>query len=282
MKKFILFFLSLIIFFTAAQTTLANTGPTELLGDLLKILFSSQNVDIPPTTPFPTPEVSPGTSPGVTPPDVPPAGDVNKYFPKPLNPISNNVTNYVRSTVAYCLNKKTIYEQASGYTGMPWQILASIHYLEAGCGEGSLVSGRAIGTCEPDLAGECSSGRSGPGIPIPLPGGCCGMASLMDSAIYAGRHLQGKIGRIPANFQDLVISFGRYNGLGNQNCGVTPYKYCPRIFESEDHIYPLNWFDIPRHDVMYLVYCADHVKCNPPVIFQRPGTMTILRILTGI
>lgn len=286
MKKLILLIFSLIIFFTVAQTVLANTGPTELLRDLLKILFSFQSVDIPPTTPFPTPEVSPDTTPGVTPPDVPPAGDVNKFFPNPLNPISDNITSYTRSQVMTCLSKIDMYEQASTYHGVPWQILAAIHYLEDNCGSGSLVSGRAIGAIEPDLKGECSSGIDGPGIPVPVgvdqygdPG--CGFRTLLDSAIYAGKHLQSKIGKNPSDYQDLVMAFGRYNGLGNQNCGVTPYSNCPRLFESEDHIYPLNWFDKPRHNVMYLVYCADHVKCNPPVVFQRPGALTVLRILSG-
>ena len=164
---------------------------------------------------------------------------------------------------------------------MQWQILASIHYLEAGCSNRSLVSGRAIGSCEPDLDGECSSGAIGPGVPIPLPQGCCGMASLLDSAIYAGRHLQAKIGKNPENFQELVMALGRYNGYRNSNCGKTPYSYCPPLFQSEDHIYAMNWFDSPRHDIMYLVYCADHVQCNPPRLFQRPGAMTVLRILTG-
>ena len=274
MKKIVLLIISLALFFILAHRSYAAPiPPFDLLRDLLKILFSFQSAPDIPAPPDVTPIIPPATT--------PPLSDINQYLPKPLNPISPNLTAYNRNDVLTCLNKKTTYELATGYTGIPWQILAAIHYLEASCGEGSLVSGRAIGTCEPDLAGECSTGRSGPGIPIPLPGGCCGMASLSDSAIYAGKHLQGKIGKNPVNFQDLVIAFDRYNGLGNQNCGVTPYKSCPRYFESEDHIYPLNWFDTPRHNTMYLVYCADHVKCNPPKIFARPGALTVLRILSG-
>ena len=282
MKKIFIFLLTIFLSFAVVRSSFAQTSsPTDLLGDLLKILFSFQNIpDAPPVSP---PDTTPGIS--TTPPPFipPPAGDIARYLPKPLNPISNKVNAYIRSTASKCLSKKPLYEQAAAYTGVRWEIIAAIHYREDifHCGEGSLVSGRAIGTCEPDLAGECSSGRTGLGIPISLPGGCCGMASLLDSAVYAGRHLVGKIGRIPANYQDLVISLGRYNGNGNQNCYRTLYKSCPPYFENEDHIYPNNWLDY-RHDLMYWVYCADHTLCEVPRIHEIPGALTVIRILTGI
>lgn len=276
MRKVILIIFSLLLFFLTAHNTYAQTeSPFNPLRNFLKILFSFNpgQPGSPPPPPGPTLPITPGTIPPID-------TNLDRYFPNPLGPVSPNLDSYTRTAVSACFAKKTLYEQASGYTGMAWQILAGIHYLEAGCSDRSLVSGRAIGSVEPDLAGECSSGLSGPGIPIPVPGGC-GMASLLDSAIYAGKHLQGKIGKNPENYQELVIAFGRYNGYGNQNCGRTPYTSCPPYFESEDHIYPLNWLDCPRHCTMYLVYCADHVKCNPPVVFQRPGALTILRILDG-
>src|SRR3989344_6378606 len=184
MKKIVLLIISLALFFILAHRSYAAPiPPFDLLRDLLKILFSFQSAPDIPAPPDVTPIIPPATT--------PPLSDINQYLPKPLNPISPNLTAYNRNDVLTCLNKKTTYELATGYTGIPWQILAAIHYLEASCGEGSLVSGRAIGTCEPDLAGECSTGRSGPGIPIPLPGGCCGMASLSDSANYAGKHQPG-------------------------------------------------------------------------------------------
>lgn len=270
MKKNVLIIFSLFIFFAAAHNSYAQTSsPFDLLRDILRILFNFQNAPISPGTP---PIVSPGISP-------PTNTSLDRYFPNPLGPVSSNLDSSTRNAVSACFSKQSLYEQASGYTGMAWQILAAIHYLEAGCSDRSLVSGRPIGSVEPDLAGECSSGLSGPGIPIPVPGGC-GMASLLDSAIYASKHLQAKISKNPENYQELVIAFGRYNGYGNSNCGRTPYTGCPRYFESEDHIYPLSWFD-DRHATMYLVYCADHVMCNPPKIFERPGALTVLRILDG-
>lgn len=280
MKKAVLIIFSLFLFFTLSHKIYAANPPVDLLKDLLQILFSFQtSPNLPPVdnTPIPPPNTTPpaDTTPGPT----SPPGSINQYFPKPLNPISNKIPAYEKSAVLACQSKRTLYEQASSYTGVAWQILAAIHYVEANCREGSLVSGRQIGLVEPDLAGECSTGKSGLGVPIPVAGGC-GMASLLDSAVYAARHLKGKIGKNPGDFKDLVIAFGRYNGLGNQNCGRTPYSHCPPYFESEDHIYPLNWFD-DRHGTMYLVYCADHVQCNPPKLFERTGALTVLRILTG-
>lgn len=213
------------------------------------------------------------TSPGSTIP-------VDTFFPNPLPPISNNVTTVEKNSVLGCLDKQPMYKQAGAQTGLPWELLATIHYLEIGCGSGSLVSGRAIGENEPDI-GSCSSADSGPGKPIPLPGGGCGFSSQLESAIYAGNHLKGKIGKAPETFEELIKALGRYNGIGNANCGrVSKYTNCPPFFENEDHIYPMNWFDA-RHDTMYVVYCADRQKCNPPKLYRKAGGLTVLRILGG-
>lgn len=268
MKKVVLIIFSIFFFLAAAHNAHAQTpSPFDLLRDLLKIIFSFQNL------------------PSIPPPDItPPSGDssLDRYFPSPLDPVSPKLTDFDRNSVLTCLNRRTLYEQAASSTGLAWQILAGIHYLEARCTDRSLVSGRPIGANEPDVVrgGGCSTGLRGPGIPIPLPGGGCGFATLLDTAIYAARHIQGKIGKNPDNFEELVKAFGRYNGTGNANCGRTPYTNCPPYFEGEDHIYPMNWFD-SRHGTMYLVYCADRVKCNPPQLYQRPGALTVLRILEG-
>ena len=275
----IAFFIFSLFFFVLQKVAATETTLSNPLLEFLNVFLnfgsnvgskSSPSPDYP--SPLPVDETNYSTAPSL-----------KSFFPDPLPPISSNVTSIEKNAVLTCLDKRSIYESAGSATGLPWQIIATIHSLEAGCGSGSLVSGRAIGKNEPDVvrSGGCSTGRTGPGVPIVLPDQGCGFASLLDSAIYAGNHLKGKIGKTPENFEELVKTFGRYNGTGNANCGrVGQYKNCPPFFESEDHIYPMNWFD-QRHDTMYVVYCADLVKCNPPKLYRKAGAMAVLRILGG-
>ncbi len=176
----------------------------------------------------------------------------------------------------YTDNKK-VYEYASQLTGVPVSILAGIHVIEGGAEPNrSLVSGRIIGQNEPDVVRavrRCNKVQSGIGEPIAVSGGC-GFASLLDSAVYAGRVLQSKTNGSLANFEHMVTALARYNGLGNSNCGRSPYTNCPRTYEGEDHPYPLNFFD-ERHEDMYRVYCKDGMKCNPPKQFLQPGVLTV-------
>jgi hypothetical protein len=214
----------------------------------------------------------------------------------PLPPIQNitsmsellsktNNTNYsadLQNQLRPCLAHKQVYEEAAKYTGVPWQVLAGIHYREGSCGSNqSLVSGRTIGTNEPDLHGNCTSLRAGVGIPKPLVGGGCGFDNLLSTAIYAGNHLKGKIGKNPETFAELTNALSWYNGGGNANCGKTPYSSCPRSHIGEDDTYVMNLFD-SRHTPMYIVYCADYTVCNPPVRDLRPGTGTAAKIMAGM
>ena len=210
------------------------------------------------------------------------AGSPNNLLPNPLNPLSSKALQ-LKNSINPCLANRSIYESASSHTGMPWEILAAIHYIEGGCGANkSLASGRIIGTNEPDImrGGGCEK-NAGPGLPTPLPGNKgCGFLTLLDSAIFAADHLRGKIGKIPSNFQELVMALSWYNGGGNSNCGKTPYANCPKLFNGEDDPYALSMFD-EKHAAMYLVYCADLTRCNPPRLFTRPGVVTVIRLLTN-
>ncbi len=187
-------------------------------------------------------------------------------------------------SVKTCMRNIHVYKAAEHKTGVPWKILAGIHYVEGGCASNlSCVSGRVIGINEPDLDGNCK-GSSGEGQPISLPKGGCGFRSLVDSCIYGANHLKGKIGgAVPTTIQQLAISLGRYNGLGNANCGrvYATMPYCPAPYENFDHIYPFSKFDA-IHQKMYLVYCADYTKCNPPKEFTRIGVLTVAKILTQL
>jgi len=203
-------------------------------------------------------------------------------LPDPLPPISTKALKYQTNTTP-CIANQNVYEEASSKTQIPWYVFAAIHYNEGGCRKsGSLVSGREIGANEPDIvrAGGCSSGRTGPGIPTPLPSGGCGFSTLLDSAIYAGNHLKGKIGKVPETFEEIVKAFSRYNGGGNRNCERTPYTNCPRQFYGEDDPYAMNYFDA-KHEAMYLVYCADSTPCNPPRNYPRPGAVTFMRLIAN-
>jgi hypothetical protein len=134
-------------------------------------------------------------------------------------------------------------------TGVPCEILAGIHFVEADNNpDGSLVSGRKIGDPEPDAGGKV-------------------FRSLLETAIYAGDHLKGKVGGNLKDVNTVITALSRYNGGGNSNCQVgypypIPYGGCPRLFEGEDDPYPVSFLD-PKHDKMYLLYCADYTACAP-------------------
>lgn len=182
-----------------------------------------------------------------------------------------------------------VYKQASQVTGILWQVLAGIHSVEGSSNPSqSLVSGRAIGSTEPDVPLSSCSKNPGdpalqPGEPVKIGGGC-GFASLLDTAIYAGIHLKDKNnGKIPQSFEEFIFALAGYNGWGNTNCNHnTPYantSSCPPSFSGEDHPHPMNWYD-ERHATMYIVYCSDGVQCQIPRIYQNPGVMAIVRALS--
>ncbi len=152
------------------------------------------------------------------------------------------------------------YAAAEKETGVPCEILAGIHFVEAANNpNGSLVSGRALGTPEPDAGGKI-------------------FRSLLETAVYAGEHLKGKVGGAIGDAQTAITALSRYNGGGNSNCQLgypypIPYGGCPRAFEGEDDPYPTSFLD-GKHDSMYLLYCADRTACAPQ-IFERPGSFTV-------
>lgn len=152
-----------------------------------------------------------------------------------------------------------VYAEASEETGVPCEILAGIHKVEADLNpNGSLVSGRQLGTPEPDAGGKV-------------------FRTLLETAVYAGEHLKGKVGGNLNNLETITTALSRYNGGGNSNCQPgypwpIPYAGCPRAFEGEDDPYPTNWID-NKHNTMYLLYCADHTACEPQV-WERPGALT--------
>ncbi len=212
--------------------------------------------------------------------------DATGLLPNPLPPPPENWES-VKSQIIAAFNKHPelidIYKQGSAEAGVPWQVLAGLHFVETGSGPGpdsSLVSGRKIGQMEPDInPSKCAAGRSGPGVPVPIDGGC-GFTNQLDSAIYASHHLAEKIGKPPSTFAEAVEVVSRYNGGGNANCGEgLDYGPCPPQFYGEDDPYAMADFDEPHSSKkMYLIFCGDRQRCNAR-IFDRPGAMAVVRAL---
>lgn len=169
----------------------------------------------------------------------------------------------------------TVYKDAAEKEGIDWKILAAIHYLEAGSNARlSLVSGRPLGTPEPDNGGKIYS-------------------SLYETAVDAAQEYKrsklpiamGISGKDPNHIETLAAAFGLYNGSGNKQCqGQNPkplapgYAACPPSFNFHDHIYPMSCFD-EDHEAMYVIYCADGKQCNTPTRYQNVGALTLMRAL---
>ena len=240
-----------------------------------------------PSQPTPTPDIDNNSNllPTVAYPSI-------TYFPQPdpNNILNNTGLNYPSAMIANvqkCLQNRGIYQAASAQTGVPWQVLAGIHYTEGSCDPNkSLVSGRQLGVDEPDLNGNCSSQYAGVGKPKALPGGGCGFDNLLDTAVYAGNHLKGKISKVPETHEELVYSLAGYNGWGNTNCGRTPYQFCPPLFKGEDHTYVFNKNPDGRHETMYIVYCADRKTCRElgrePPVHQQYGVLTVAGAVSSL
>ncbi|MBI5123332.1 hypothetical protein HZA75_05745, partial [Candidatus Roizmanbacteria bacterium] len=136
MKKILSVILTMILFFFVIQTSYAvETRQINPIIELLNIFLNFGNsVGNTPSSINNTSPANTNLSPGSP-------SSIVIFFPESLSPISNNVTTAEKNAVLSCLDKRSIYQQAGSVTGLPWQIIATIHSLEAGCGSGSLVSG---------------------------------------------------------------------------------------------------------------------------------------------
>ncbi len=154
----------------------------------------------------------------------------------------------------------SVYKEAERKTGVPCEILAGIHAREGSSDPNrSLVSGRFLGTPEPDAGGKI-------------------FRTLIESAIYAGNNIKNRPGPGLVNATSTITMLSNYNGGGNSNCQLgypflIPYRGCPRLFIGEDDPYATN-FLTPKHTPMFVLFCADHTKC-PPQPDQRSGTFTV-------
>lgn len=170
---------------------------------------------------------------------------------------------------------------AEAETGVACELLIGLHFVESNWNNnGSFISGRELGTVETDVPPTASACTAYGGT---IAAGGCIFSSLSDTAIYAGDHIKDKVAaltgawRPPQNFGELVGAMSLYNGGGNANCGEpVPYTGpCPPPVGIDDP-YAVNYFD-DLHDQMYLIFCADLTRCDPPQLFTRYGAATVAK-----
>ncbi|MBI3341772.1 hypothetical protein HY024_01485 [Candidatus Curtissbacteria bacterium] len=168
---------------------------------------------------------------------------------------------------------------AESQTGTPCELLVGLDYVESSWSDsGSFISGRTIGTVETDVP-SASACTSYGGTWNDNPGGCI-FRTLEQTAIYAGDHIKDKVALIsgqqrpPQNFNEMVGAMSYYNGGGNANCGkgVAYSGPCPPP-DGIDDPYAMSHFD-NNHTQMYLIFCSDFTRCDPPQRFQRDGAAT--------
>ena len=150
------------------------------------------------------------------------------------------------------------YKYAEEKTGIPCEIAAGIHWIEAGLDPNkSLWDG------------------------LELKGG-----SLKEDAVGAMGHLiekwPGKFDKNNMQYEDLVAAVSAYNGYGNMNCSsdednnIRPTRWrqggkCEAQFFGEDHPHPLGYVD-QRHSDMDLIFCEDRIEFS----CQTDGTQAEL------
>ncbi|MCA9308250.1 hypothetical protein KC980_01945, partial [candidate division WWE3 bacterium] len=155
-----------------------------------------------------------------------------------------------------------VYATAAQQYGVPCELLVGIHIREGGGDpRKSVISGRLLGTPEPDQGGKVYT-------------------TLLASALDAARVLNEKAkyfaGGSIRDFSSMVTAVSKYNGGGNSNCG----RGCPTFNgpcpppSGVDDIYPMSKIDA-AHDRMCLIYCADGSLCSTPVPWNNPGVLPI-------
>lgn len=220
------------------------------------------------TPTYPYPSITPGSVLTGTPAPIP-AGECTAGLNRALSNLDAVASQVI-----------PVYQQAGSQTGLPWEILAAIHYVETGGSfdpNRSLISGRPLGTPEPDQGNKIYT-------------------TLLESAIDAASVFKSKYGSTSGPFNDfqrLVRAFALYNGPGNRQCTDTGivkpqsrYIGCPRLFDYEDHLYPLACYD-SRHENMWYIYCSDGQVCPPisatnPGVKYSPSKVGTLTLIAGI
>lgn len=186
-----------------------------------------------------------------------------------------------KANMAVCEQNIDAYKLAEEEQGVPWQVLAGIHFREGSCNPNqSMASGETLGTVSPDYTSGCNGSETRWNV-TPVGGGCA-FTTLADSAVYAAHHLRSKIaGKNPHTVQELVKALSYYNGGGNRNCGYTNFQLCPRACIGCDDPYVMSKFSSEYTD-MRILYIYDGVRDPNGVLDQRPGTFTASLIMNQL
>ncbi|MDP4011353.1 MAG: hypothetical protein Q8P72_03960 [Candidatus Roizmanbacteria bacterium] len=184
-----------------------------------------------------------------------------------------------------CLKNQAVYRRVEQETGLSWQIVAGVHFVEGSCGStSSCYSGRIFGEFELDMGNSCTPHAR------KVAGGCV-FDNLLDSCIDGARHYIDNFGKIPRTAPEVAAASRIYNGTGNDNCqpGRTPYKWCPAEFPGADHTHSMTWFDgdlICKQNpnakyCLYKIYCSDGEggECAYGTRQLRLGSVTVAKIL---
>lgn len=137
------------------------------------------------------------------------------------------------------------YAQAEAETGVPCEVLAGVHFMEGGN--------------DPNKSLQNGGPLSG---------------TLIESAIQAGHEIKAKVGGNLDSWESLFMAVARYNGEGNNNCGVEGYSGpCPPPWDI-DNPYALSWIDA-AHENMLLIYCWDFTQCRDcPICYTQPQSQS--------
>lgn len=196
------------------QTGISQKNYEEIKRDSTKQIWSIigslfWGVGQPTTTPQPGFIPPPGSAPlspelqNTIPQGEPPAGACTDLVNRALLNLGNHPSNL------------EVYRQAGTQTGVPWEAIAAIHYIETGGSfnpNGSCISGRPIGAQEPDNGNQT-------------------YGSLLETCVAAAEEFKGKTGMVnhvvgkngmpaPNAYQMLAGQFASYNAPTQSECAM--------------------------------------------------------------
>ncbi len=145
---------------------------------------------------------------------------------------------------------KPIYQVAAEKAGIPWEMLAAVHYREANnSSNGSLISGQASGTPEPDQGGKIYH-------------------SLQETADEAARILQQKVNnQLTSDTTDSVLIkdafFGYNDRADTYRDQAERFGFDRKTQGYEGSPYVMSGFDAARTSTMLWIHC-DHCAASLP------------------
>jgi surface antigen len=255
---------------------------TKEIWSILGRLFSG--IDEPISTPTPGFLLPPGSTP-LTP-------ELQSSIPQGETP-PGRCTDLVNQALVNLGNHPSnleVYKQAGIQTGVPWEAIAAIHYIETGGSfnpNGSCISGRAIGAQEPDNGNQT-------------------YGSLLETCVAAAEEFKGKTGMVnhvvgkngmstPNAYQMLAGQFASYNSPTQSECAMggpignydfiytgSTWPGIPDIgqcrpkgekFVGDRHIYATACLDASHENMWFHFHYGGKVQ----LYTNRVGAITLIR-----